>query len=68
METLKDDLPVWRDVFTKASTEKKKMMLCTLLEVVYISKDKISVEIKAGIKELLGHLYRERKDTKSSLI
>lgn len=44
------------------------LKLSTLLEVVYISKDKISVEIKAGIKELLGHLYRERKDTKSSLI
>ncbi|WP_458123304.1 recombinase family protein [Paenibacillus sp. Z3-2] len=54
METLKDYLPVWKDVFRKASTEKKKMMLSTLLEVVYISKDKILVEIKGRIKELLG--------------
>lgn len=68
METLKDYLPVWPDVFTNASTEKKKMMLCTLLEVVYISKDKILVEIKGGIKELLGHICSENKDTKSSLI
>lgn len=44
------------------------MMLSTLLEVVYISKDKILVEIKGGIKELLGYLYRESKDIKSSLI
>lgn len=56
------------EIFTNASTEKKKMMLSTLLEVVYISKDKILVEIKGGIKELLGHLYRESKDIKSSLI
>lgn len=68
MEALKDDLPVWGEIFTNASTEKKKMMLSTLLEVVYISKDKILVEIKGGIKELLGYLYRESKDIKSSLI
>ncbi len=44
---------VWQDVFKTASTEKKKMMLSILLEVVYISKDKILVEIKGRLKELL---------------
>lgn len=67
METLKDYIPVWQNVFQKASSEKKKMMLSTLLDVVYVSKDKILVEIKVRIKELLGHLFSESKDAKSSL-
>ncbi|MCM3171188.1 recombinase family protein [Paenibacillus sp. MER 99-2] len=55
METLKKYIPVWQDVFDKGSTEKKKMMLSTIIDVVYVSREKISVEIKGRLKEFLGH-------------
>ena len=54
-------IPVWQDVFDEASTEKKKMMLSTLIDVVYVSKEKISIEIKGRIKEFLGHPSSESK-------
>ncbi|MCK6075568.1 hypothetical protein [Paenibacillus silvae] len=59
MEMLKEFIPVWQDVFDEASTEKKKMMLSTLIDVVYVSKEKISVEIKDRFKGFLGHLSSE---------
>ncbi|WP_082560391.1 recombinase family protein [Paenibacillus sp. Root52] len=62
METLKEYIPIWQDVFDKASTEKKKMMLSTLIDVVYVSKEKISVEIKVRLKEFLDHYSGESKD------
>ncbi|WP_366294867.1 recombinase zinc beta ribbon domain-containing protein [Paenibacillus sp. AN1007] len=65
METLKEYIPVWHDVFDEASMEKKKMMLSTLIDVVYVSKEKISVEIKARLKEFLGLLSSESKYAES---
>lgn len=61
LETLMEYIPVWQDVFDEASTEKKKMMLSILIDVIYVSKEKISVEIKGRIKEFLGHSSSESK-------
>lgn len=59
MESLREYIPVWKEVFNKASTEKKKMMLGILIECVYVSKEEIKIDLNIRLREFLGHLYSE---------
>jgi prefoldin subunit 5 len=58
VQTLRECVPVWRDVFDGASNEKKKMMLASIVERVRVSRDKVEIDFKLSMDQFLcamGH-------------
>ncbi|MED4377924.1 hypothetical protein P9274_19905, partial [Schinkia azotoformans] len=47
-------VPVWREVFEKASIEKKKMMLSTIIKSINVFKDRIEINLNLHICEFLN--------------
>lgn len=56
MELLQQYIPVWREVFEAASTEKQKMMLGTLIENVEVHRDRIEITFKLHISQFVSTL------------
>ncbi|WP_080833563.1 recombinase family protein [Cohnella massiliensis] len=54
MVEIQKHIPVWREVFEKASIERKKMMLSSIVEGIVIHRDKVEVKLKLHIREFLG--------------
>ena len=54
IQTLRQYVPVWSDVFAGASNEKKKMMLASIIERVRVSRDKVEIDFKLRIGQFLG--------------
>lgn len=54
LEELKKFIPVWKEEFNKASTEKKKMMLSYIIDTVFIQKDKIRINMKIDIQSFIN--------------
>jgi hypothetical protein len=46
MQAFQTYIPVWREVFKKASTAKKKMMLSTIIECVRVYRDSVELTLK----------------------
>lgn len=53
VEELKANIPIWRKVFENASTEKKKMMLATVIERVVVYKDNVEITFKININQFV---------------
>ena len=51
---LRKALPKWEVLFDEADTEKKKMMLSTVIRHVIVSKEEIQVNIKLHIQQFLN--------------
>jgi len=51
---LRKALPKWEVLFDEADTEKKKMMLSTIISHVIVSKEEIQVNIKLHIQQFLN--------------
>lgn len=56
MESLREYIPVWKEVFNKVSNEKKKMILGILIESIFVSKKEIKINLNIRLREFLGHL------------
>jgi len=54
VQTLRECVPVWRDVFDGAANEKKKMMLASIIERVRVSRDKVEIDFKIRLDQFLG--------------
>ncbi|CAH1059858.1 hypothetical protein [Paenibacillus pseudetheri] len=54
MQALQTYIPVWREVFKKASTAKKKMMLSTIIECVRVYRDSVELTLKLKISSFLA--------------
>lgn len=54
MQALQTYIPVWREVFKKASTAKKKMMLSTIIECVRVYRDSVELTLKLNISSFLA--------------
>jgi len=54
-------IPVWREVFERATTERKKMMLNSIVEGIVVHRDKVEVKLKLHIREFLGVLGNGNK-------
>lgn len=46
-------IPVWRDVFSQASNESKRVILSKLFHEVYISKEEIRYKLNAKVQDIL---------------
>ncbi|OPH47657.1 hypothetical protein BC351_10735 [Paenibacillus ferrarius] len=57
MEELKKITPIWKDVFEKASIEKKKMMLATIIDTIYVSKEGIEINLRLHINDFINQIY-----------
>lgn len=53
VEELKKHIPIWREVFENASTEKKKMMIATVIEKVVVYKDNVEITFKININQFV---------------
>lgn len=53
MEALQKYFPVWREVFECASTEKKKMMLSTIIDGINVHRDRIEINFKLHISQFI---------------
>ncbi|UGB29946.1 recombinase family protein [Metabacillus sp. B2-18] len=53
VEELKKHIPIWREVFENASSEKKKMMLSTVIERVVVYKDNVEITFKININQFV---------------
>jgi hypothetical protein len=65
MEALQKYIPVWRDVFEQASTEKKKMMLNTIIGGIVVHRDRIEINFKLHISQfidVMGSLKIKKND------
>lgn len=54
MKTLQKYIPKWSEVFEQASTEKKKMMLSTIINGITVYRDKIEIDFKLNISQFIG--------------
>lgn len=59
MEEVQKYIPVWREVFEKASIEKKKMMLNTIIDVVTVYRNKVEIDCKINVGYFLGAMGSE---------
>ncbi|GGD70624.1 hypothetical protein [Paenibacillus nasutitermitis] len=62
-EELQKIIPVWRETYKNASTDKKKVMLGSLLETVMISKDSIEVNFRIILGDFKRGLTSETRDS-----
>ncbi len=53
MEELQRYIPVWREVFEKASVEKKKMMLSTVIDKIVVFRDRVEITFKISSNRFL---------------
>ncbi|ACJ34738.1 MULTISPECIES: hypothetical protein [Anoxybacillus] len=53
MEELQRYIPVWREVFEKASVEKKKMMLSTVIDKIVVFIDRVEITFKISLNRFL---------------
>ncbi len=53
MEKLQRYIPVWREVFEKASVEKKKMMLSTVIDKIVVFRDRVEITFKISLNRFL---------------
>ena len=63
MELLKMNAPKWVDVFESADTEKKKLMLASILDQVIVSRDSIKIHVKLHISEVIGVVQKHLDDS-----
>lgn len=54
IQALQTYIPVWREVFKKASAAKKKMMLSTIIECVRVYRDSVELTLKLNISSFLA--------------
>lgn len=54
LETLKQHIPNWREVFNKASVQQKKMMLRTIIGGIHVRKDGVKIDFKLRISQFIG--------------
>ncbi|WP_216857488.1 hypothetical protein [Paenibacillus tritici] len=54
IQALQTYIPVWREVFKKASTAKKKMMLSTIIECVRVYRESVELTLKLDINSFLS--------------
>jgi site-specific DNA recombinase len=66
MEALQKYIPVWREVFEQASSEKKKMMLSTIIGGVVVYRDRIEVYFKLHISQFINGMGYEAIKHKNS--
>lgn len=68
IQSLKTYIPVWREVFKKASTAKKKMMLSTIIECVRVYRDSVELTLKLNISSFFIFTFDIRHIRSSPLI
>ncbi|MNK77581.1 Recombinase [compost metagenome] len=56
IETLQKCIPEWKDIFSEASIERKKIMLGLLIDEVLVSRETIKIELRIQIKQILVNL------------
>ncbi|WP_073341230.1 recombinase family protein [Caldanaerobius fijiensis] len=54
MIELKNTIPVWKEVFEKASISKKKMMLSQIIDKIVVYRDKIDVHVKIHLNQFIN--------------
>lgn len=54
LETLKQHIPNWREVFNKVSIQQKKMMLRTIIVGIPVGKDGVKIDFKLRISQFIG--------------
>lgn len=59
LEELQNRIPVWREVFERASCAKKKMMLNTIIDQIYVFKDKVEIHYKLRINNFIDAMGLE---------
>ncbi|MED4378706.1 hypothetical protein [Schinkia azotoformans] len=62
LEALQKHVPVWREVFKKASIEQKKMMLSTIIKSIDVYKDRIELNLNLHIREFLDTMDCDKKN------
>jgi site-specific DNA recombinase len=68
LEDLQKYIPVWRDVFEKATTEKKKMMLATVIERILVKKEEVEITFKINMNQFVknGAVKATKEDSQLS--
>ena len=59
MEEVQKYIPIWREVFEEASIEKKKMMLSTIIDKIFVYTEKIEMKCRININDFLGKMGSE---------
>lgn len=59
VEALQTSIPKWRAIFEKASIEKKKMMLSTIIDCIHVHRDGIEIKFKLRIGQFIDAMGLE---------
>ncbi|WP_068610111.1 recombinase family protein [Paenibacillus swuensis] len=55
MEMLRKHIPVWKEVYKNSPLEKQKMMLGVLINNIVVTRDRVEVNVKLHIQEIIGN-------------
>ncbi len=62
LKHLQQTIPNWLTEFKNATFERQKMLLAMIIDKVFIYKDKVEVNIKVNLKDMLSNVHNREHD------